>query len=256
MPPVADDLTGQTIVLVHGAWHGGWCWRDVADRLAARGARVFAPTMTGLGDRVHLRSAYRGLETFITDITGVIEREELTGVTLVGHSFGGMVITGVADRLPARVKRLVYLDAVVPRGGHSMVAPPGISPATVAATIAGLAALTPDGEWMAPIPLDALGLADAPHRLRDRIARGLTPHPLSSWTDVLHFINGGPRAPSMYIWCNAPAMERTSFPSHYENAKAGKYGPHWTTHVIATGHEAMFTAPAQTAALIAEAALS
>jgi pimeloyl-ACP methyl ester carboxylesterase len=250
------DLTGQTIVLVHGAWHGGWCWRDVADRLSARGARVFCPTMTGLGDRRHLRAAYQGLATFVDDVAGVIEREELTGVTLVGHSFGGMVVTGVADRLQDRVKHIVYLDAAVPVDGHSMIAMPDTPAEVVAGTIAGLKALAPDGEWMMPIPLDALGLAGAPEALRVRITRGLTEHPLSSWTDVLHFKNGGPKCPRTYVWCNQPAMERTAFPTHYENVKAGRYGPNWTAHILATGHEAMFTMPAETAALIASAALA
>lgn len=250
------DLTGQTIVLVHGAWHGGWCWRDVADRLSARGARVFCPTMTGLGDRRHLRVAYKGLETFIEDVTGLIEREELTGITLVGHSFGGMVVTGVADRSQDRIKHIVYLDAHVPADGHSMVAMPGAPPEIVKATMERLKALTTDGEWMAPIPLDALGLASAPKALRARVTRGLTEHPLSSWTDVLHFKNGGPKGPRTYVWCNQPAMDRTAFPMHYENAKAGRYGPDWTAHTLATGHEAMFTMPAETAEIIASAALA
>jgi pimeloyl-ACP methyl ester carboxylesterase len=250
------DLTGQTIVLVHGAWHGGWCWRDVGDRLSERGARVFAPTMTGLGDRRHLRAAYQGLETFIDDVAGVIEREELSEVTLVGHSFGGMIVTGVADRLQDRIKHIVYLDAAVPADGHSMIATPDTPPEVVAGSLSGLKSLAPDGEWMRPISLDALGLADAPEALRTRVTRGLTEHPLSSWTDVLHFKNGGPKAPRSYIWCNQPAMERTAFPTHYENAKSGRYGPGWTAHTIATGHMAMFTAPDATAALIAKAALA
>lgn len=250
-----SDLAGQTIVLVHGAWHGGWCWRDVADRLTARGARVFAPTMTGLGDRLHLRAAYRGLETFIADVTSLIEREELSGITLLGHSFGGMVVTGAADRLQDRIKHLVYLDAAVPADGHSMIAMPDTPADVVKATTEGLKALAPDGEWMNPIPLDALGLTKASPALRDRIARGLTQHPLSSWTDALHFRNDGPKCPKTYIFCNDPVMARTNFPMHYENAKSGRYGPGWTAHTLATGHEAMFTAPAETAALIASAAL-
>jgi pimeloyl-ACP methyl ester carboxylesterase len=250
------DLNGQIIVLVHGAWHGGWCWRDVADRLAARGARVFAPTLTGLGERKHLRQAYNGLETFIEDVTVLIQREELTGITLVGHSFGGMVISGVADRVPDRIKHIVYLDAAVPTDGHSMVAAPGVPAEIVEATIAGLKALTADGEWMQPVSLDALGLAGAPEAMRTRITRGLTEHPLSSWTDTIAYKNGGPKGPRTYIWCNQPAMEPASFPAHYEAAKAGHYGPDWTTHILPTGHEAMFTMPEETANLIASAALA
>lgn len=212
--------------------------------------------MTGLGDRLHLRAAYKGLETFITDVTSVIEREELSDVTLVGHSFGGMVVSGVADRMPDRIKHIVYLDAAVPSDGHSMIATPDMPADAIKAATDGLRRLAPDGEWMNPIPLDALGLAKASPALRARISRGITPHPLSSWIDTLHFQNGGPKCPRTYILCNNPLMERTNFPVHYDNVKAGRYGPGWTAHTLATGHMAMFTAPVETAALIAEAALA
>jgi pimeloyl-ACP methyl ester carboxylesterase len=247
-------MTTPTYVLVHGAWHVGWCWADVAAILRATGARVFTPTMTGLGERRHLRAAYQGLETFITDITSVIECEELSDVILVGHSFGGMVVTGVADRLPDHVRRLVYLDAAVPVDGHSMVAAPGVTAEAVEAIIAGLRALTSDGEWMAPVPLDALGLAAEPEPLRKRIARGMTEHPLSSWTDRLAFRNGGPRCPRTYILCTEPQMVNTSFPAHYEAARTGANGPGWTTRTLATGHEAMLTQPRAVADLLIEAA--
>jgi pimeloyl-ACP methyl ester carboxylesterase len=250
------DLTNQSFVLVHGAWHGGWCWADVAALLRARGARVFAPTMTGLGERKHLRAAYQGLDTFITDVGAVIEREELTDIILVGHSFGGMVVTGVADRMPDKVRHIVYLDAAVPVDGHSMVAARGMPQAVVEQITAGLRALTSDGEWMAPVPLYVLGLADEPEALQRRIARGMTEHPLSSWLDPLHFKNGGPKCPRTYILCNQPLMAQTSFPAHHAAAKAGDYGPGWTVRELATGHEAMLTKPAETAALLAEAALA
>jgi pimeloyl-ACP methyl ester carboxylesterase len=242
--------TAPTFVLVHGAWHGGWCWAEVAALLRGRGARVFTPTMTGLGERRHLRAAYQGLETFITDITAVIEREELSDIILVGHSFGGMVVTGVADRMPGRIRHIVYLDAAVPADGHSMIAAPGVPAEVVEQITSGLRALTTDGEWMAPVPLDVLGLAAEPEPLRQRIARGMSEHPLSSWTDVLHFQNGGPRAPRTYILCTQPQMEQTSFPAHYAAARSGAYGPGWTTHTVATGHEAMLTQPAAVADLL------
>ena len=108
-------------VLVHGAWHGGWCWRDVAALLRAQGHTVFTPTMTGNGERLHQSHHGVTLETHIRDVVGVIEAEELNDVVLVGHSYGGMVITGVADRLPGRLAQLVYLDAFVPEHGDSLV---------------------------------------------------------------------------------------------------------------------------------------
>lgn len=247
-------LDTRTYVLVHGAWHGGWCWADVAAILRAEGARVFTPTLTGLGERRHLRAAYQGLETFITDVTAVIEAENLSDIILVGHSFGGMVVTGVADRMPDRIRHLVYLDAAVPADGHSMIATPDTPAAVVEQVTASLRALTSDGEWMAPVPLDVLGLAAEPEPLRQRIARGLTEHPLSSWTEPLQFRNGGPRAPRTYILCTQSQMTGTSFPAHHEAARTGAYGPGWTTHTLPTGHEAMLTMPREVAALLGAAA--
>ena len=103
-----------TFVLVHGAWHGGWCWKKLTPLLRAAGHEVVAPTLTGLGERVHLLTREVGLDTHVQDVVNVLEYEELHDVALVGHSNGGMVITGVAERVPERVRHLVYLDAVVP----------------------------------------------------------------------------------------------------------------------------------------------
>ena len=101
------QTTAQTFVLVHGAWHGGWCWSRVADRLRLAGHQVFTPTQTGLGERKHLLSREITLDTFTRDIANVIEAEELSNVVLVGHSFGGLAISGVADAMPDRLRHLV-----------------------------------------------------------------------------------------------------------------------------------------------------
>ena len=110
-----------TFVLVHPAWFGGWCWRKVSPVLRARGHEVFAPTLTGLGERAHLASQKVGLEMHVEDVANVLEYEDLRQVILVGNSSGGMVITGVADRMPERIAHLVYLDAFVPEDGQSML---------------------------------------------------------------------------------------------------------------------------------------
>jgi pimeloyl-ACP methyl ester carboxylesterase len=109
----------MTFVLIHGAWHGGWCWREVAARLRAAGHEVYTPTMTGLGERAHLLDERTGLYTFIADACAVIECEELSGIVLVGHSFGGLVISGVAERMKERIAHLIYLDALVVDNGQS-----------------------------------------------------------------------------------------------------------------------------------------
>ena len=107
------EKTRKTFVLVHGAWHGGWCWRRVADLLELQGHKVFTPTLTGLGERSHLLTKDINLDTHINDLLGVLEAEDLRNVILVGHSYGGMVATGVADRVPERISRLVYLDCLL-----------------------------------------------------------------------------------------------------------------------------------------------
>jgi pimeloyl-ACP methyl ester carboxylesterase len=112
--------SARTFVIVHGAWGGGWDWRPVSDLLTAHGHRAFRVTLTGLGERVHLATPEVGLETHITDVVNAILYEDLRDVTLVGHSYGGMVITGVADRIPDRLARVVYVDAFLPEDGESL----------------------------------------------------------------------------------------------------------------------------------------
>jgi pimeloyl-ACP methyl ester carboxylesterase len=110
-----------TIVLVHGGWTGGWNWQGVARRLRAAGHEVYTPTLTGLGERVHLATPDVGLDTHITDIVNVLAYEDLHDVMLAGHSYGGMVITGVAGQAPDRLAQLVYLDAYAPFAGESLL---------------------------------------------------------------------------------------------------------------------------------------
>src|SRR5690349_3363976 len=118
---VAIPTRFSTFVLVHGAFHGGWCWRMVADRLRDAGGRVFTPTCSGLGERAHLLASGVDHRTFVKDVAGVIEAEELDDIVLVGHSFGGVVISGVAELMPDRIRHLVYLDSVIPRDGKSPI---------------------------------------------------------------------------------------------------------------------------------------
>jgi pimeloyl-ACP methyl ester carboxylesterase len=109
-----------TFVLVHGAWHGGWCYKRVAQRLRARGHEVYTPTLTGLGERSHLLHAGVNLSLHVQDVLNVLRWEELADVVLCGHSYGGMVVTGVAAAVPEKIASLVYLDAFVPDAGQSL----------------------------------------------------------------------------------------------------------------------------------------
>src|SRR4051812_7378387 len=111
----------SVFVLVHGAWHGGWCYRRVADRLIAAGHRVFTPTLTGLGERAHLLTPAVNLRTHVQDIVNVIKWEDLKDVILLGHSYGGFVISEVVEHVPDAVAALVYLDAFVPENGQSLL---------------------------------------------------------------------------------------------------------------------------------------
>jgi pimeloyl-ACP methyl ester carboxylesterase len=115
----AEDIP-RTIVFVHGAWGGGWQFHKVQPLIEEAGHRVYRPTMTGLGERVHLSGPDVALSTHIEDIVNVLEFEDLHDIVLVGHSYGGMVIAGVADRVPERIGKLVYFDAILPEDGESV----------------------------------------------------------------------------------------------------------------------------------------
>jgi pimeloyl-ACP methyl ester carboxylesterase len=116
--PVHGHTGGTTFVLVHGGFHGGWCWSRVAPALRARGHTVFTPTQTGCGERSHLMSKSITLDTFVDDVANALRWEDLHDVVLVGHSFGGLAITGVADRMPQRIRQLIYLDSLIVQNGQ------------------------------------------------------------------------------------------------------------------------------------------
>src|SRR5215469_5433201 len=113
-----EDM-GYTFVLVHGAWHGGWCWQRVADRLRSGGHSVFTPTLTGLGERSHLLREGIDIGTHIADVVNVMKWEQLTDVVLCGHSYGGFVISGVAEQMAPAIRSVVFLDAFVPNDGDT-----------------------------------------------------------------------------------------------------------------------------------------
>src|SRR6201988_2861412 len=118
----------KTFLVCHGAWSAGWAWKKMHPLMAGAGHRLITPTYTGLGEREHLANPSNDLETHIQDVLAVIKYEDLQEVTLIGHSYGGMVATGVADRARDRVAQLIYLDAFVPRDGQALV---DLNPATV-----------------------------------------------------------------------------------------------------------------------------
>jgi pimeloyl-ACP methyl ester carboxylesterase len=118
--PAAAQQAAATFLVAHGAWSAGWAWKKMHPLMTAAGHRLITPTYTGLGDREHLASPSNDLETHIQDILAVLKYEDLRDVVLIGHSYGGMVATGVADRARDRIAQLIYLDAFVPRDGQSL----------------------------------------------------------------------------------------------------------------------------------------
>ena len=232
-------------VLVHGAFHGGWCWRDVAGRLGQAGARVFAPTCTGLGERAHLLTRDVTHTTFVQDVIGVIEAEELEDVVLVGHSFGGVVISGIADRSLSRLRHLVYLDSIIPPTGR---APMDVLPPEVAAARVRSAEET-SGSLSIPVPHPSIfGVPEGP--LGQWVGRRMTPQPLASYTTPFHL--AGPVAngrPKTYVLCTDPLYPPV-LPT-YEWVEAQK---DWPVRKIAACHDAMITRPDLVAELLLELA--
>jgi len=220
-----------TYVLVHGSCHGGWCWKKLIPLLRNDGHIVYTPTLTGLGERTHLASRDIDLYTHILDIVQVFEYEELDEVILVGHSYGGMVIGGVADKIPHKIKRLVYLDGYIPQDNKSAFdIIPGLE------TIYKERALREEGkEWLvAPYEPEVWGVTD-PVDLRWMISR-LSPMPWHTHDQPIRLTN--PKTiniPRSYISC----IDYDDF--HFMARRAKSAG--WDYHELKTGHDAMITVP-------------
>ncbi|MBQ0825970.1 alpha/beta hydrolase [Streptomyces tagetis] len=232
----------STFVLLHGAWHGGWAWQRVVPALRAAGHEVHTPTLTGLSDRAHLLTPQVGLSTHVQDVVALLEAHDLRDVVLVGHSYAGQVITGVADRVPERLARRVHLDAFVGDDGEAAI---DLLPETVAGhyreAVAG-----PGFGWLVPVrPLERLGVSEQADL--DWLSPRLTPHPWLTYTEPLRLTGGADRVPAVFVEC---VDWMRVFTAHAERAAARG----WPVHEIATGHEAMVTAPDELAALLLDIA--
>jgi len=198
-----QDASGKTFVFAHGSWHGGWCWQRVADRLRARGARAFTPSYTGMGDRAHLLNKDITIETFVRDVIEVLQTEELSNVVLVGHSFGGVPITGVADRMPEKLRHLVYLDSVLIESGQtafSLYPPKEVEERIAASNKANGGLAVPNPKTLPPSWGFTEGTADYAW-----VMRRLTPTPLGAYTSALNLhAPVGNGLPKTYIRCEKP----------------------------------------------------
>ena len=223
------------LVLVHGAWHGGWCWKYVKRILNNKSIEVFTPTLTGLGDRHHL-NIFTNLDTHIADIVNLIESEELSDVTLVGHSYAGMVITGVADKLRGRIKKLIYVDAFVPDSGQCVFdllsdERRKMLMQTVNAT-----------QKIPPLSARFLGVTNS-HDIA-WLNRRMMPQRASTFSQKL-FFNDISEIKRVYIHCmNPPSGSFGQFARRFAD------DPTWKYFELNTGHDCMITAPQDLASVI------
>jgi pimeloyl-ACP methyl ester carboxylesterase len=217
-----------TYVIVHGAWGGGWDWKHVADLLAADGNTVYRPTLSGLGEHVNLSSTNIDLDTHIQDIVNVMLWENLHDVVLVGHSYGGMVITGVADRVPDRIRRMVYVDALLPTNGECVndILPSRFKQPVVNGFV---------------IPTWVTGNPPPPHDV---------PQPALTFSEPITLTNQtvAGKLPATYILCveKGQSLNQANYYPFYERAKARG----WTTAIMAGDHNVQRSHPRELARLL------
>lgn len=223
-----------TYLLVHGAWHGGWCWKRIADRLRAKGHIVFTPTLTGLGERAHLAGPDIDLECHIDDVLGVIDMEELDDIILCGHSYGGQVITPVLDRRTDRFRAAVWLDAFVPQDGQSLME--GWPPER-AQHIREEAARSGDGWKIAPMSPEYFGVMDKDDA--DWVTRRCVPQPIKTFSQAVHLTGAWETVPKkLYILAERhpnSSFDRFSVPLSEK--------PDWDVRSVASGHDVMIDTP-------------
>jgi pimeloyl-ACP methyl ester carboxylesterase len=230
-----------TFVLVHGAWHGSWCWKRVRKALQARGHEVFTPTLSGVGERSHLLSPHVNLDTHIDDVVNLIVWEELSDVVLCGHSYGGCVISGVADRVPDRIRALVYLDAFVLEDGQSLhdTLPPSQKNLQLELTLQH-----GEGWKVPPIPAEVFNVNASD---LEWVNRQCTMQPLATFQQAIK-LKGTVKDATFIL---ATGWNDSPFPAFYERVKARG----WKTLTISCGHDVMLDRPEElTSALLGIAA--
>jgi pimeloyl-ACP methyl ester carboxylesterase len=232
----AEDEFVAIFLVAHGAWSAGWAWKKMHPLIAARGHQLVTPTLTGLGERAHLSHPGIDLESHIADILAVIECEDLRAVQLIGHSYGGMVATGVADRARDRIATLIYLDAFAPRHGESAF---DLLPKE--ARDQRKAGASESGWQIPPGPMPP----DTPEQDRQWAAPRRRPQPVKTFEQKLDLKNGALTLPRHYIYCSRrPADDR--FRTFYERAR--REG--WGACELDASHNPHITAPEMLADLL------
>jgi pimeloyl-ACP methyl ester carboxylesterase len=228
-----------TFVVAHGAWSAGWGWKKMHPLMTARGHRLITPTLTGLGERGHLAHPDINLDTHIADIVGVLEFEDLSGINLIGHSYGGMVATGAADRARQRVAQLIYIDAFVPDNGDSVfdLLPPAVR---------AQRKVDADGWRVAPGPMPP----DTPDEDRAWCEPRRLPQPVKTNEQKLTLQNGPLTLPRHYIYCTRHSTD-DRFRRFYERAQRDG----WGTYEIDSSHNPHITNPVALANLLTDMAV-
>lgn len=230
-------------VLVHGAWHGGWCYSRVRDILAAKGHRVFTPTLTGLGERSHLMSANINLDTHITDVVNVLKWEDLNNVVLCGHSYGGWIISGVAEQALDRIASIMYLDAYMPEDGDS-----GQTIGS-AFTREGIAKAQAAGAVSRPGPSAEKFMVKTAED-RAWVDSMTTEQPLGVSLQPIKLTGARDRVPKK-SYVRAAPYENPAFDGYLAKCAAD---PSWNTYSLPCGHDIMVDMPDQLAEILIEVA--
>ncbi len=235
-------MAAKTFVLVHGAWHGGWSWVRVADRLRARGHVVFAPTLTGLGERAHLLRPGIDLSLHIADVVGVIKYERLNDVVLVGHSYGGCVISGIAEAMPDAIASIVFLDAFIPDNGDATVdlVPPAVQEVIRAALARG----------DTTVPVRDAAAFKVNEKDRAWVDALATPQPIGTMIEKIK-LSGARERIAKKTYIRASGYPNVSFEKAHARAKADRT---WRTYEVPCGHDVMIDDPDRLTEILLEVA--
>jgi pimeloyl-ACP methyl ester carboxylesterase len=236
------NSTQKTFVLVHGAWHGGWCWRRVAGLLDQRGHRVFTPTLTGLGERSHLLRGGVNMDTHIADIVNLVKWENLGAIVLVGHSYGGFPVSGAIEHIFDRVASVVFLDAFVPEDGQKSL--DVASDFSRKATLEAIA----KGEISRPAP--AAKTFGVNERDLAWVDSKLTPQPVGVALQPIK-LTGKREAVPKKTYVRAPQYPQPAFDAYYQAKKAD---PAWRTYEVPCGHDVMIDMPERLVEILLEVA--
>ncbi len=241
-PGLAPHAGGRTYVMVAGGWHGGWCWRRVSDFLEAKGHKVFTPTLTGIGERSHLCTADINLAVHIADVVNVIKWEGLEDIVLVGHSYAGFVIAGVAEQQRSKIASIVFIDSFVPENGDSLAK---LASEPVRKAIAEAAE---KGNVVLPaFPASGFRVNENDQAWVDAMC---TPHPLATLRGEVS-VTGELKRIGKKTYIRATGYPNIAFDGYYNKLKDSEG---WRTYQLASGHDPMIDMPEELGEILIEVA--